>query len=150
LQTTDQFEDALRHLVEKAYEDLFDAGGATMTSEDLQNYFRVTSSPSQAKNATRFFLEVSKLAAIPIAAAMPAAARGEAPDFSGTRAEWKSPSAHDTRTEDVLLTAKAKLLEKLPPPRPDWTAAEYQAICDRFLEMLRILDGGVSSGTSPG
>ena len=35
---------------------------------------------------------------------------------------------------------QANLLEKLPAPDPAWSAAEYQAICDSFLEMLRSLD----------
>lgn len=145
LQTTDRFEDTLRHLVEKAYEPLLEVGGANMSSEDLQNYFRVTSSPSQAKNATRFFLEVCKMAGITANASSgraPVAADPvqPAPPPSGA-VSLAAPQDAGRPCNDVLLAAKANLLEKLPAPRPDWTAAEYQAICDRFLEMLRNLDG---------
>ena len=42
-----------------------------------------------------------------------------------------------------LLHAKARLLEKLPAADPTWSAAEYQALCDRFLAMLENLDRSV-------
>jgi len=68
LQTSDRFEYTLQELVLEAYRPLFDAGGDRMSVEDLRNYFRVTSSPSQAKNAARFFREVSQLAGLDRAA----------------------------------------------------------------------------------
>jgi hypothetical protein len=42
--------------------------------------------------------------------------------------------------ETILAEAKARLLEKLPAPEPGWSAAEYAAIMDRFLEILQHLD----------
>ena len=143
LQSTDQFEDTLRHLVETAYAPLFDSGGARMSADDLENYFRVTSSPSQAKNAARFFREVCSLAGIdldtgpqgrvhPLAAASPRQTTPGEP--SGLEALAQPPNTSD------LLAAKARLLEKLPTCRDEWTAAEYEAICEQFVTMLRSLD----------
>jgi hypothetical protein len=40
----------------------------------------------------------------------------------------------------ILAEAKARLLDKLPPPDPRWSAAEYAAIMDRFLEILQHLE----------
>lgn len=155
LQTTDRFEETLRHLVETAYRDLFAAGGASMSLEDLQNYFRITSSPSQAKNAARFFREVCQLAGIGRDfRAHPATARANvvsqedgaqpAAEVAGLE-EVEPAGARPYRAappqSDLLLSAKARLLEKLPPARPEWSAAEYEAICARFAEMLRSLEG---------
>lgn len=139
LQTTDRFEDTMHHLVETAYEPLLRVGGANMAMDDLRNYFRVSSSPSQAKNAARFFKEVSSLAkvgkAAPSERAVPARPSDEllaAGDVGPTGG---------TDTSPLLLEAKARLLEKLPAVREDWSAVEYEAICARFLEMLRNLGG---------
>jgi len=151
LQTTDRFAETLRHLVETAYRDLFDAGGISMSLEDLQNYFRITSSPSQAKNAARFFREVCQLAGISADRQSPPAEESEA-EVEGAALvdalttapvvrESLSPRSAPRGTQgDVLLAAKAALVEKLPAARPDWSASEYEAICARFLEMLRALD----------
>lgn len=145
LQTTDKFQDTLRHLVETAYRPLFEMGGAAMSREDLVNYFRLSSSPSQAKNAARFFLEVCELAGIRDGLGEPVRPSGPPPD------EPPAPSDRSTGPEprsagpayDLLLETKARLLEKLPAPRPEWTAVEYEAICARFLDMLRSLDGNL-------
>lgn len=143
LQTTDRFEETLRHLVESAYRPLLDAGGLTMSAEDLQNYFRVESSPSQAKNAARFFREVSQLADL-----RPGVTAQRNPLETGE--EFPTPSAGTDVTvpsipgPPLLLETKAKLLEKLPPPHPSWSAAEYAEICSMFLDMLRNLDGSIS------
>jgi hypothetical protein len=136
LQRTDRFRDSLLHLVETAYAPLLAVGGATMPTDDLVNYFRETSSASQARNAARFFREVSKLAGMETTG-------GEPVSVTNPSAPSLSPAAPSPRPSggDLLLETKAKLLEKLPPPRPDWTAAEYESLCARFLELLRNLDG---------
>jgi hypothetical protein len=41
----------------------------------------------------------------------------------------------------VVLQAKIRLLEKMPPYQPEWSPEEYRSICDRFLSMLAHLDG---------
>jgi hypothetical protein len=120
-----------------------EAGGVEMSAEELANYFRITSSPSQARNAARFFQEVCRLAGI--------ASGGQAEPvrpveqrslgrshLSVVRREGEPARA---READLLLETKARLLEKLPAPRPEWSAADYRAICEAFLEMLRHLDG---------
>jgi hypothetical protein len=142
LQRTDQFEHTLRHLVETAYRPVFDAGAETWQWDDLVNFFRVSSSASQAKNAARFFRAVSALAGMGSSAehsviGEPASTGGsEATSFNESST---SPAAAGSVHEVVLLT-KAKLLEKLPAPQPDWSAEEYRQICDRFVEMLRALE----------
>ena len=55
LQTTDRFEPTLRHLVETAYKPVFDAGANEWEQEDLVNFFRVSSSASQAKTRLASF-----------------------------------------------------------------------------------------------
>lgn len=148
LQTTDQFEETLRHLVETAYRPLFESGGTRMTTEDLENYFRIMSSASQAKNAARFFREVCALAGVEAVdspwrgADRRQAPRALVPPAIVPEAPSTEPAGGDA---DLLLSAKAKLLEKLPAPRPEWSAAEYEAICARFVEMLRSLDRGPNS-----
>ena len=145
LLSSDQFEGTLRNLVELAYGPLFEDGGGTMTADELTNYFRVTSSPSQARNAARFFLAVSGMAGM--LPSSPRSLRTPVPAaIEREKAEATSPPASpgvvsSPSTRDAVLRAKATLLEKLPAPHPAWTAAEYSAICDRFLEMLRHLDG---------
>ncbi|MBV9280327.1 MAG: DUF5343 domain-containing protein [Chloroflexi bacterium] len=138
LQATDRFEETLGGLVLSAYRPLLESGGLSMSTEDLQNYFRVTSSPSQAKNAARFFREVCRLAGVheldsPTAEAE---ASPDAPEPAIGPGQGREVSAR----ESALLEAKVQLLAKLPAPRPEWTAAEYQGICDRFLKMLEHLE----------
>lgn len=138
LQTTDSFQGTLSHLVETAYRSVFEVGADSWSFDDLVNYFRQASSPSQAKNAARFFRAVSHLAGI-------GHNRSSAREERVTQAE-DEPSVASTRppegapARDAVLVAKISLLDKLPPPREDWSAAEYQAICDRFLDMLRSLE----------
>ncbi|HLJ66766.1 MAG TPA: DUF5343 domain-containing protein [Chloroflexota bacterium] len=135
LQTTDRFRDTLRHLVVTAYRPVFEAGADTWTDDDLVNFFRVSSSPSQAKNAARFFRAVCTLAGI--TGAVSAEPLPVAPQIPTDAARAPRPPA---QLQELVLVAKAKLLEKLPPPDSSWTAEQYEAICDKFLEMLRHLD----------
>lgn len=142
LQSTDAFAGTLRHLVETAYQRVFEAGGLAMSPEDLENFFRIASSPSQAKNAARFFREVVRLAGVgaeqqPETSRLPAVAPAATPP---TRSAEPEPGPAPARDLDDVLAAKVALLNKLPAPREEWSATEYQAIVDRFLEMLKILD----------
>lgn len=143
---SDRFEETLRHLVETAYAPLLELGGLTMSMDDLENYFRVTSSPSQAKNAARFFRELVRMSGL--TDTYRGAVREVVPDRPTTIAT--SPSIAEVQlratddeedTRSLVLRAKASLVEKLPAPRPDWSAAEYEAICRSFLQMLEHLDG---------
>jgi hypothetical protein len=142
LQTTDRFQDTLWHLVQTAYRPVFEAGAESWPLDDLVNFFRVSSSPSQAKNAARFFLAVCRLAGD---------GRGRAPgplpeteaDDGETQDEPPAEAPREARTaapDLAVLQVKARLLEKLPAVQPSWSAAEYGAICDRFLKMLESLD----------
>jgi hypothetical protein len=149
LQTTDRFEPTLKHLVLTAYKPVFDAGGNEWPPEDLVNFFRVSSSASQAKNAARFFYAVCRLAGL---GAGEAAAEVKSPPDEEPVADVPAGSrdrdaGQEPRTAEPspalageLLRAKAHLLEKLPAADPSWSAAEYQAVCDRFLAMLDSLD----------
>lgn len=135
LQSSEKFEDTLRHLVVTAYEPVFRRGVDRWPLDDLVNFFRVSSSPSQAKNAARFFLAVCRLSGIESEKSelvLPEA--GQAETIS---AEGRSV---DGNVVDLAET-KARLLEKLPAPRADWSAAEYESLCRVFLEVLRNLDG---------
>ncbi len=64
MQTRDRFEETLHARVLQAYKPLFDVGGRDKSLDELRDYFTVTSSPSQAKNAARFFREVCRLAGL--------------------------------------------------------------------------------------
>ncbi|GAC1635381.1 MAG: hypothetical protein NVS4B2_22830 [Chloroflexota bacterium] len=147
LQTTDKARGTLRHLVETAYAPLLQVGGAGMSIDDLRNYFRVSSSASQAKNAARFFREICDMAGVQGSEtgtqALPetyvpveAPAIAAAPPTATPRGTGLPAAGAD----DLLLMTKAALLEKLPPLRPEWTAEEYTTLCDRFLQMLRNLE----------
>ncbi|GAC1400088.1 MAG: hypothetical protein NVSMB52_13710 [Chloroflexota bacterium] len=145
LQSTDRFQGTLRHLVETAYAPAFGAGVDEWSLSEQINYFRVSSSPSQAKNAARFFRAVCRLAGIlpgvgptltvksldaPLAASLPV-------QRDKSAAETTEDSAGSAGALTVL--ERARLLAKLPAIRDDWNAAEYAAICDRFLAMARLL-----------
>lgn len=138
---SDHRQEALRNLVEMAYAPLLDMGGATMDTADLVNYFRVASSPSQARNAARFFRSLIGLAGN---LERPpdqreSASRSEPETRPAGHAVDERPSASVDR-DVILAEAKARLLDKLPPPDPRWSAAEYAAIMDRFLEILQHLE----------
>lgn len=137
LLSTETQRETLRSLVENGYAQLFEIGGPDMSTTDLVNYFRVASSPSQARNAARFFRAVSELAGLD-----GPAAPERLPQAASTRPAGQpvsvAPRASDT--QQFLAEAKVRLLDKLPAPRPEWDAADYAAVCQTFLEMLRHLD----------
>jgi len=158
LQTTDRFQDTLGHLVRTAYRPVFEAGAERLPDDDLVNFFRVSSSASQARNAARFFRAVCALAGgvdaveqePAVADAPTTEAVGRADPHSELPAGGHSdppvveiaPAGH--RSVDgggLLLTTKARLLEKLPAPDPSWSALDYQSVCETFLQLLRNLDG---------
>ncbi len=158
LQTTDRFQDTLGHLVRAAYRPVFEAGAERLPDEDLVNFFRVSSSASQARNAARFFRAVCELAGgvgaveqePEVADAPTTEAAGRADPHSDLPAGRHSdppvveiaPAEHrSVHDGGVLLTTKARLLEKLPAPDPSWSAADYQSVCETFLQLLRNLDG---------
>lgn len=162
LQTTDRFQDTLGHLVRAAYRPVFEAGAERLPDEDLVNFFRVSSSASQARNAARFFRAVCALAGgidsveqdpergPEVADAPTTEVSGPADSHLSLPAAGHSdPPAVDRasgkhRAVDnggVLLATKARLLEKLPAPDPSWSAADYQSVCETFLQLLRNLDG---------
>jgi hypothetical protein len=150
LQTTDRFQTTLQHLVLTAYKPVFDLGAHNWPLEDLVNYFRVNSSASQAKNAARFFHAVCALAGFdeeqpgdpdrrpvvedPTPSVAEATESAQVPAVS-------SPVQKPGPVSDVVLGAKARLVEKLPVANPSWSASEYAAICETFLGMMRNLDG---------
>jgi Family of unknown function (DUF5343) len=144
LQNTDQFEDGLLHLVETAYKPLLGVGGSHMTAHDLENYFRIASSPSQAKNAARFFREVCKMAQMNGRSMDdPAETEKVPPDaLRGSAApEIFELSTHrQTRFREQLVGARLRLLEKFPTMKSEWTSEECIGICDRFLHMLKLLE----------
>jgi uncharacterized protein DUF5343 len=160
LQTTDQFKDTLWRLVQLAYKPVFEAGAEEWDLEELVNFFRVSSSPSQAKNAARFFRAVCAFsghspwqeenkASIRLVNAAPAGesredrvlepADGDEQGEGQIENEPSVPAARGGSRAD-LLSAKAALLAKLPPARPEWSAEQYAQICSSFVEMLRHLD----------
>lgn len=148
LQTTHEFKDTLWGLVQLSYKPVFEAGAETFDLDDLVNFFRVSSSPSQAKNAARFFRAVCELAGhTPWAGPTPAVYEPSS-RTAHSRLETASEPGEGRVTSAALaplppisaLAAKADLLSKLPAPHPDWPAETYLDICNRFLEMLRHLD----------
>ncbi len=158
LQTTDRFRDTLGHLVRTAYRPVFEAGAERLPDEDLVNFFRVSSSASQARNAARFFRAVCALAGgvgaverDPEVADAPTSEEAGPADFHSSlpAAGHSDPpvveraSGEHRAVDDggALLATKARLLEKLPAPNASWSAAEYQSVCETFLQLLRNLDG---------
>jgi hypothetical protein len=158
LQTTAAFKDTLWRLVTLAYKPVFDVGAETLSLEEQVNFFRVSSSASQAKNAARFFRAVCDLAGrrpweedapptgsmsgedtAPAAAPFTSISPDETPQSTDTS---RAPAVISQPAALRLALARAALLEKLPAPRPEWTAQDYLQICDRFLEMLRHLEVG--------
>lgn len=137
LQSTDRFQDTLAHLVETAYSPVFDVGAQDWPFDDQVNFFRRTSSASQAKNAARFFQAVCRLAGLsgPATGTHQRTEVHPAATAAVTQTEERDPATHE-----LVLMAKAKLLEKLPAPREEWSAEDYRGICDAFLEMLRHLE----------
>jgi hypothetical protein len=127
--------DALRGMVEDAYRPLIDVGGTTMAPEDLRNYFRVTSSRSQAQNAARFFREIRDLAGL---------GRGPAREETAPSPERPAAPVERARPADpateLRLQAKLAALQLMPQRPPDWTAQEYLQLFERLLEILRNLD----------
>jgi hypothetical protein len=138
----DRRQETLRSLVDAAYAPLLDMGGMSMDSADLVNYFRVASSPSQARNAARFFRSLMRLAGESAVSSGPSSPSVDEPARDSERERPPAPARErDTKDRNtVLAEAKARLLEKLPAPDPRWSAAEYAAIMDRFLEILKHLD----------
>jgi len=151
LQTTDRFQDTLGHLVRAAYRPVFEAGAERLPDEDLVNFFRVSSSASQARNAARFFRAVCVLAGgvssvkrdQKIADGPPSQGRGPSVSHSDLPAVEILPPLKQAPIDDsgLLLTTKARLLEKLPAADPSWSASDYQSVCEAFLQLLRNLDG---------
>jgi hypothetical protein len=137
---SDHRQEALQNLVQVAYAALLEMGGATMSTTDLVNYFRVASSPSQARNAARFFQSVLKLAGGSATASRQRAAPRSPLEESSNEEPIARPAMPAGDRGTILAEAKARLLEKLPAPDPRWSAAEYAAIMDRFLEILQHLD----------
>lgn len=137
LQSTDRFQETLRHLVETAYRPVFEVGADRWPADELVNFFRTESSPSQAKNAARFFQAVCRLAGTePEAAPSPARPSPPVAPLSVPQGSGEDAAGLDLS----LLAAKARLLEKMPAPAPQWSAEEYRKICEIFLELVKNLD----------
>jgi hypothetical protein len=160
LQTTQAFRHTLWHLVTVAYKPLFNVGAEAWGLEEQINFFRVSSSASQAKNAARFFRAVCDLAghrpwddidpASPdvhlreMHVELSSDAPSPPPPYDlhrGPASLSPNGSGADHHASPAQIDAKAELLAKLPPPRLDWSAEQYLQICDRFLQMLQHLDG---------
>jgi hypothetical protein len=150
LQRADSFQDTLRHLVETAYQPVFEAGVERRSLDELVDFFRTESSPSQAKNAARFFLAVCRLAGMSTKSATAPSGWSidEPEDVAGEiRAEVPAAAAEPADepgrragAERDLLEVKSRLVEKLPAPRGEWPPEVYRDICASFAEMLRSLD----------
>lgn len=144
LLSTDTFSSTLGRLVRTAYRDLLNSGGLSMSRDDLVNYFRVASSPSQARNAARFFQEVALLAGLapdrPFSFPSGAAGSGEASGRAGTGPGLGRDVREQEPGAKAAVDLKAEILSKLPPPNPNWSAEEYIAVYDRFLRLLAHVD----------
>jgi len=150
IQTTDpvRFQETLRHLVQTAYAPVVEAGADAWPLDELINFFRHASSPSQAKNAARFFRAVCKLSGIRPGrltrstedqeAVDPSAPETVAGALVDSALRPPRPLEPEVRPDAApgLASYKARLLDKLPAMRPEWSAEEYAFICDRFLQML--------------
>lgn len=149
LQRADSFQETLRHLVETAYAPVFEARVEQRSLDELIDFFRAESSPSQAKNAARFFLAVCRLAGIELHGPGPAAiawtdqaaeATLDAPECAEGEAPAPEFGKRADRTDVVL--AKTRLLEKLPPLAGTCSPEVYRDICVAFAQMVTSLDRG--------
>ncbi|HZU14946.1 MAG TPA: DUF5343 domain-containing protein [Chloroflexota bacterium] len=131
--------DVLRGLVSQAYAPLLDNGGLSMPPDELVAYFRTASSPSQAKNAARFFRAVAEMAGLEGQSERETAER-RSPQPATHPLAQPAPSSLPPDVAARLALARAQLLDKLPSPRTDWSAEQHAAIYDQFLEMLRLLE----------
>lgn len=131
----------LRDLVEAAYAGLIDVGGAGMSREELRSYFSLTSTPAQAKNAARYFAGLVEL----LDMRHPTPRTGEKGESSGVERQppFPSPDPAGSRADRLLALKEQVLSSLLPRDHPGWTAAEYQRILEKVLEVLRNLDGTV-------
>lgn len=144
LQTAEAFESTLQGLAEMAYESLLKVDGLGKSDEALIDYFTVTSSASQAKNAARFFREVCRMAGMHRQSQdMKSSPKGHDAILDRVTTDsqqGKALIAQDATSESLRLAARSRLLEKLPICRPEWRADDYRAICDQFIQMLQFLD----------
>jgi hypothetical protein len=145
----DDWRAVLRELVGSAYRRLLDHGGARMDADELRNYFRVASSPSQAQNAARFFREIRDLSRL--GAGTPSTARmekgpiqlsimAETDGNGAASAPYVQDPAGVSGRGQLLLRAKLHALEMMPQRPPDWSADQYLALFDKLLDILRNLD----------
>ena len=117
-----------------------------MSPEDLRNFFRVSSSPSQAGNAARFFRELCEMSGYQGHKSDPSHASSPRQRLGGNdRSELTLVPSSGNQAGQPLVEAKVRLLEKLPACRDEWSAADYERICAAFLEMLRNLDRSAES-----
>jgi len=147
LQTTDRFQETLAHLVRQAYADLFASGVHLRGIDDLRDYFRLTSSPSQARNAARFFREVCDVAGIDSSFHKRPGGVDPADVSATNRIAVQTQVERDAATGQSrvavlndLDAAKIRLLDKLPAFRADWSPAEYVEICRNFVLLVERLD----------
>ncbi|MGH2442903.1 MAG: DUF5343 domain-containing protein [Chloroflexota bacterium] len=137
---TDAWQDALRQVVQEAYRPLMDVGGASMPVDGLENYFRVTSSSSQARSAARFFRELRDMAGMAGMAETPAATE---PAGNGARGSGPSQPAGPELGTGGLLQTKLRVLELMPRGNGTWSREDFIAVYDRILAILRNLDSEV-------
>jgi len=140
LQTTDRFQDTLSHLVHIAYRPVFEAGAERLPDEDLVNFFRLSSSASQARNAARFFRAVCTLAGGVGAVERDTSSMTDGDQQPGVTQPSLPAEEAAADTVALVLRARVRLLEKLPPYNQRWSLEEYERVLSRFLELAQYLD----------
>jgi hypothetical protein len=151
---TSEWRTTLGELVLSAYHDLFAVGGADRTQQQLADYFALTSSASQARNAARFFRGILELTGLErrSTTANSTPARSEDPldealrpappaaDSARITSPAVSPQSTTVERADTLLRLKGEVLSWMPQSREGWTPEQYREVLDGILEILRNLD----------
>jgi hypothetical protein len=142
---TSGWREALGDMVRRSYADLFEVGGARRSQQQLADYFALTSSASQARNAARFFRGILELTRLEPRASTASAAPNDAVhaaprSMSATHTGGLQREAIDVERSDALLRLKAEVLSWMPQDREGWTAEQYREVFEAILEILRNLD----------
>lgn len=122
----DEFKDALRDIVEKAYGDLFGRLDVSRDSRDkIMNFFARNSSPATAERATALFLDLC----------------GEAGIETSASKEGRQPAAEKPTSDGV--TRKRQQFKPLPPPPPSDDSSRVVVeiiVRERELQMMNPAD----------
>jgi hypothetical protein len=144
---TSTWRTALRRLIQVAYAGLLAVGGDRKSQAELTDYFALTSSASQARNAARFFRGVLDLVGTESAQPSPGpplfetSAPATEPPIPLSREETPVAASPSPAHGESLLRLKGEVLSWMPHEREGWTPEQYHQVLRLILDILENLDG---------